>query len=441
MKELDKIPISKVSRASKFIGTGAKVGGNYIKHYAKKLIQQEVSRESLDEENASDIYDSLSELKGSALKVAQMLSMDQGMLPTAYAQKFSQAQYSAPPLSYPLVMKTFLQQVGQSPTGVFDSFSKQAIKAASIGQVHQAQKDGQKLAIKVQYPGVAASIESDLRIVKPLARQLFNIGAAEMEYYMGEVKNKLIEECDYQLELKRGTEIAEACDHIEGLRFPKYYAELSGERIITMDWIEGMHLNEFLATNPGLEVRQRAAQTLWDFFNYQIHELRMVHADPHPGNFLFADDGTVTVIDFGCVKELPDQFYHQYFQLINGHVIDDKKAFEKILEELKFLLPEDKAEERSYFTEVFYQIIELLGRPFRTNAFDFGDQSYFSQIYELGELYSKDKTLRRANGARGPKDALYINRTYFGLYSILNQLGATIRKSDHTPEEILALPV
>jgi predicted unusual protein kinase regulating ubiquinone biosynthesis (AarF/ABC1/UbiB family) len=100
VKEFDHIPISKVQRASKFITTGAKIGTNYLKHYGKKLINSDVSREELHLDNANDIYNSLSELKGGALKVAQMLSMDKNLLPTAYQQKFAMAQYSAPPLSF-----------------------------------------------------------------------------------------------------------------------------------------------------------------------------------------------------------------------------------------------------------------------------------------------------------------------------------------------------
>jgi predicted unusual protein kinase regulating ubiquinone biosynthesis (AarF/ABC1/UbiB family) len=426
MKEQDKIPVSKVSRASKFISTGAKVGGNYVKYYSKKLLNQDVQRSELDEDNAADIYDALSELKGSALKVAQMLSMDQGMLPAAYSNKFQQAQYSAPPLSYPLVVKTFQQQIGKGPKELFDSFSTSAVKAASIGQVHRASREGTDLAVKVQYPGVANSIESDLRIVKPLAQRLLNIKPAEMEYYLSEVKGKLIEECDYLLEVQRGMEIAKACSGIPGLKFPQYYPELSGPRIISMEWVSGLHMDAYLQSQPSQENKQKAAQALWDFYNFQIHQLRLVHADPHPGNFLFQEDGTVAVIDFGCVKELPEDFYNRYFQLISGDLIDDPKRFEEVLDDLRFLLPEDKPKERAYFKKIFYEMIELLGRPFRNPQFDFGDPSYFARIYELGEIYSKDKSLKNANGARGPKDALYINRTYFGLYSILNQLGAKI---------------
>ena len=108
-KDLDSIPISKIKRAAKIIGTGAKVGGNYIKYFAKKTVKPSTSKESLHEDNAADIYAALSEMKGSALKVAQMMSMDNQVLPKAYQDKFSMAQFNAPPLSYPLVLKSFQQ--------------------------------------------------------------------------------------------------------------------------------------------------------------------------------------------------------------------------------------------------------------------------------------------------------------------------------------------
>jgi predicted unusual protein kinase regulating ubiquinone biosynthesis (AarF/ABC1/UbiB family) len=101
MKEQQSIPVTKVARSAKFVKTGFQVGGNYIKHYSKKLFNPALSRDELNEDNAEDIYNSLSELKGSALKIAQMLSMDKNILPRAYSDKFTQAQYSAPPLSGP----------------------------------------------------------------------------------------------------------------------------------------------------------------------------------------------------------------------------------------------------------------------------------------------------------------------------------------------------
>ena len=250
MKEQTTIPISKVKRASKFVSTGVKVGGNYLKHYAKKALLQEVSQDKLDEKNASDIYDALSELKGSALKAAQMLSMDQGVLPKAFADKFQMAQYSAPPLSYPLVVRTFEKHLGKKPTELFDTFSKYAINAASIGQVHQATLNGKKLAVKVQYPGVADSVTNDLRIAKPLAARIMNVKVQDLEPYIKEVESKLIEETDYDLELSKSMEISQLCKNLSNLIFPKYYPEYSSKRIISMDWIDGVHLDEWLNTNP-----------------------------------------------------------------------------------------------------------------------------------------------------------------------------------------------
>lgn len=427
MKEQDKIPTSRFQRAGKFINTGAKVGGNYIKYYGKRILSGEDDQDGLQRSNADDIYSALSNLKGGALKIAQMMSMDQGILPKQYTEKFAQAQYSAPPLSYPLVSKTFKQFFGKSPTELFDSFTKNAVAAASIGQVHQAEKDGKKLAVKVQYPGVADAINSDLRIVKPLVGTLFNISSRELDHYLEEVKGRLIEETDYELELKRSEEISAACSHLENLIFPKYFPELSATRVLTMEWLEGEHLDQFLQTNPSQEMRNKVGQGLWDFYQFQIHELKQLHADPHPGNFLIKEDGRIGVIDFGCVKVLGEDFYNAYFQLMEPGVSDDNAAFVSLLSELKFLLPTDSEKEKAYFVEIYAEMHELLARPFFQEEFDFADKAYFEIIFSQAERFSNDKILRKANAARGPRDAIYLNRTYFGLYTLLNQLGARVK--------------
>ena len=278
MKEQHKIPISKVQRAAKFVGTGAKMGGNYLKYYAKKIVDPSTDRESLDEANAADVYESLSQLKGSALKVAQMMSMDQNVLPKAYTDKFQMAQYNAPPLSFPLVVKTFRKYFGKSPEDLFDSFTSKALNAASIGQVHQATLNGKKLAVKIQYPGVAHSVSSDLKLAKPIAMKLMNVKGKDLDKYIGEVEEKLLEETDYTLELKRSIQLTKNCASMD-IDFPKYYPEYSSERVITMDWIDGMHLSEWIETNPSQADRDRIGQNLWDFYNYQIHKLHTVHAD------------------------------------------------------------------------------------------------------------------------------------------------------------------
>ena len=427
MKEQSRIPTSKVQRAAMFVKTGAKVGGNYVKHYAKKAVNPKLSKEELHEDNARDIYKSLSELKGSALKVAQMMSMDKNLLPTAYQNKFSMAQYSAPPLSFPLVVKTFQKYFKKSPFAIFDTFTKSAVNAASIGQVHQATKDGNKYAVKIQYPGVSDSVKSDLKLVRPFAVRLMNLNEKDLDHYMEEVETKLIEETDYNLEVERSIKISEACAHIENLRFPKYYPDMSSQRVITMDWMDGKVLKEFIKLNPDQEARNRVGQAMWDFYDYQIHSLRQVHADPHPGNFIISDTGELGVIDFGCVKVIPDEFYHPYFKLIRKDMLQADDELEDTFEQLQFIYPADTKEDRIYFSAVIKDMMGLLGQPFHQDEFDFGDDSYFQKIFEMGEIISESKKFRESEKARGARDGLYINRTYFGLYNILNELKAKVR--------------
>jgi predicted unusual protein kinase regulating ubiquinone biosynthesis (AarF/ABC1/UbiB family) len=426
MKTQNSVPTTKVARASQFVKAGVKVGGNYIKHYSKKLIDPSLSKEELHKDNAADIYDALSELKGSALKMAQMLSMDRGLLPVAYTDKFTMAQYSAPPLSGPLVVKTFKTYFGKSPSELFDKFDINSVNAASIGQVHQAWKNGKRLAVKVQYPGVADAVSSDLKIAKPLAVRLLNLNERDIDRYMGEVETKLLEETDYDLELKRSIEISEACAHIPGLVFPAYYPELSSKRILTMDWLDGLHLKDFLKTNPSQDVRDRIGQALWDFYDFQIHTLRQVHADPHPGNFLMRNDGTMGVIDFGCVKVIPEFYYNNYFRLINPDTLEDPVLTEEVFTNLEFLTPADSLKDRQFFTDLFKEMTLMLAEPFAVDTFDFGDDAYFSKVYAFAEGLGKVDEIKNSKVARGSQDGLYVNRTYYGLYAMLNELKARV---------------
>lgn len=427
MKTIDKIPTGKLSRTSKLVSTGAKIGTNYLKYYSKKAFNPEITRDELDESNATDIYDGLKSLKGSALKVAQMLSMEKNLLPNAYVEKFSLAQFSVPPLSPPLVRKTFKKYNGQYPEELFDEFTSSSVNAASIGQVHRALKDGRKLAVKIQYPGVADSISSDLKLVKPIALKMFNIKGKDSDKYFQEVENKLLEETNYILEVEQSKRISEACSHIKGLKFPTYYQELSSERIITMDWMEGKHLSEFAKTDFSEEVGNKLGQSLWNFYMFQIHGLKEVHADPHPGNFLVNEQNDLIAIDFGCIKKVPDDFYIPYFELANPAHINDIDFFQGKLRELEILRPDDSKEEIEYFTGLFHEMLSLFTQPFHSEEFDFGDDAFWSQIANLSEKYSSDTQLRKMNGNRGSKHFIYINRTFFGLYNLLNDLKAKVK--------------
>jgi predicted unusual protein kinase regulating ubiquinone biosynthesis (AarF/ABC1/UbiB family) len=426
LKTLDKIPTGKIERASKLLKTGVKIGGNYAKYYGKKLVNSEITKDELNEDNATDIYDGLKSLKGSALKVAQMLSMEKNMLPNAYVDKFSLSQFSVPPLSAPLVRKTFKKYLGKYPEEVYDTFDKDSINAASIGQVHRATKDGADLAVKIQYPGVAQSISSDLALVKPIALRMFNIKGKDSDKFFKEVEDKLVEETNYLLEIEQSKEITQACNEIENLKFPQYYPILSSEKIITMDWMKGQHLGEFTKTSFSQELGNKLGQTLWDFYMFQIHGLRKVHADPHPGNFLINDEEQLIAIDFGCIKALPDSFYTPYFELATKENISNDKIFTKILYDLEILLTTDSESEIKFFKKLFHEMLSLFTSPFHEETFDFGNGDFWSKIAALGERFASDKEIRKMNGNRGSKHFLYMNRTFFGLYNLLHDLKAKV---------------
>ena len=431
MKEQNSIPTSKVERSAKFVKTGFQIGGNFIKHYSKKIFNSELTKDKLNEDNAADIYKSLSELKGSALKVAQMLSMDKNILPKAYTDQFSLSQYNAPPLSGPLIVRTFTKYFGKTPDKIFDKFDIKSTNAASIGQVHKAELNGKKLAVKIQYPGVGDSISSDLKLIKPIAFRLVGMSAKEMNVYMKEVEDRLLEETDYNLEIKRSIQISEACKVLDNLVFPTYYPELSSKRIITMDWIEGMHLKEFMATNPSQEYRNKIGQALWDFYNFQQHELRSVHADPHPGNFLITPEGKLAVIDFGCIKDIPDDFYYPFFALTSPDVLFDKEQTLKSFRELGMVLPGDNTQQIKFYSDAYTEMIKLFAKPYMYDSFDFSLPEFFNDLYGYGEKISKMPEFKQA---RGVKHFIYINRTNFGLYNILQELKATVNTCTFKPQ-------
>jgi predicted unusual protein kinase regulating ubiquinone biosynthesis (AarF/ABC1/UbiB family) len=259
-----------------------------------------------------------------------------------------------------------------------------------------------------------------------LAVQLLNLNDAEIDRYFVEVETKLLEEADYQLELRRSMEVTKLCENLENVFFPSYYPDYSSEKIITMDWLDGLHLKEFLATNPSQETRNQIGQALWDFYHFQMHTLKAVHADPHPGNFLFTQDGKLGILDFGCIKVIPEDFYRSYFALINPNILDKPEKMMAIFKELEFILEEDSEKFRQFFFDLFYKMIEILGRPFTHSTFDFGDDSYVQEVYGYFEYVASVKELKNANAARGSQHGLYVNRTFFGLYTLLNDLKAKV---------------
>jgi predicted unusual protein kinase regulating ubiquinone biosynthesis (AarF/ABC1/UbiB family) len=246
----------------------------------------------------------------------------------------------------------------------------------------------------------------------------------EVEVYFLEVKNKLYEETDYKLELNQLCEISAACNHIDGLVFPKTFKDLSSKHLLTMEWMEGIHLSEYTQSVVSIEHRNKIAQTLWDFFMYQIHILQKVHADPHPGNFLVSNKNELIALDFGCVKVLPKEFYDPYFELTKIENINNSDKLLSLLDELEMVLKDDKFEEKKLLTDTFKDVLSILNRPFQFEKFDFSQPEFFNDLLKLGSTLKDDKRIRKLNSNRGSRHFLYVNRTLFGLLGLMNSFKA-----------------
>jgi predicted unusual protein kinase regulating ubiquinone biosynthesis (AarF/ABC1/UbiB family) len=254
---------------------------------------------------------------------------------------------------------------------------------------------------------------------------MFNIKGKDSDKYFQEVEDKLVEETNYDLEISQSKEIAKSCAHIPNLLFPEYYEDYSSDRIITMDFMKGEHLSVFTKHNNDKKKSNQLGQALWDFYMFQIHILKKVHADPHPGNFLINEDAQLIALDFGCMKSIPNNFYMPYFELSNVKIINNPVIFKEKLYELEILTPNDTKEELGFFTEMFHELLSVFTLPFHDEIFDFSNPEFFNKIGKLSERYGKSTELRKFNANRGSKHFIYINRTFFGLYSLMFDLKAT----------------
>jgi predicted unusual protein kinase regulating ubiquinone biosynthesis (AarF/ABC1/UbiB family) len=196
-------PSSKLDRGKIFAKTGLKLGTNYAKRYLKKKTgRNETQKETTDfhSQNARQVFNEFTKLRGTALKIAQSMSMDQGMLPEEFAEVMSEAQYSVPPINKALARSIIKKELGDYPENLFLEFDGEALAAASIGQVHQARlKNGQKVAVKIQYPNVKNTIHSDMSMAKTLMKRIVN-GTGNFDEYFEEIESTLMEETDYHQE-------------------------------------------------------------------------------------------------------------------------------------------------------------------------------------------------------------------------------------------------
>ena len=419
----DDFPSSKFDRGKIFAKTGLKVGTNYAKRYLKKSIGKEETEEEqrkFHSDNARQVFNEFSKLRGTALKIAQSLSMDEGMLPDEFAEVMSEAQYSVPPINKALARSIIKKELGDYPENLFAEFDTEAIAAASIGQVHKARlHSGEKVAVKIQYPNVRNTIHSDMSIAKSLVKRLAKRGA-NLDDYFDEVESTLMEETDY---LQEGKYIEYFYERFAGQKVvtPRWIQDLSSQKVLTMTFVEGRHLKEFLATEPTQEERNHFGQLLWDFFHDQVEQRNFIHADTHPGNFFFQEDGRLGVIDFGCVKKFDEEFTQNYMQLLpilrEGDEQDIRDLYQRL--DITKANPENPKKEEEFF-QFCKNYGETFAMPYLDDEFDFGNPSFKRRINHYA------KRMPVMNEPRGDKNFIYSTKVHMGLYSILIKLKAQI---------------
>jgi predicted unusual protein kinase regulating ubiquinone biosynthesis (AarF/ABC1/UbiB family) len=323
-----------------------------------------------------------------------------------------------------LVRRLIKQALGDYPEHVFESFGTQAVAAASLGQVHRARlTDGTDVAVKIQYPNVRESIDADLRVVRGIARKV--VGNRSIDPYLDEVRERLREETDYENE-GRNIEFFAEQYRSRTIVTPRWIPEYTTTTVLTMTFVEGRHLNEYLETGPTQEERDRYGQMLWDFVHDQVAADHLtVHADAHPGNFLFRSDGRIGLLDFGCVKHFPRSFRDDLLHLFKARLDDDVRGLAAQYRALEIMHEGLSDDEREFLSGLLEDLGRIVISPYREDSFDFGEASTLKELQALIPKLTGREAFRHRQPVGSPQ-FVYVNRLLVGFLSILTRLGARI---------------
>jgi len=377
------------------------------------------------------LFGALGQLRGSALKVSQLLSMHPGLLPDGVRQELARAHHQAPPLNRALVGRVFRQAFGQEPEALFDHFEPTAFAAASLGQVHRAQLAGHgTVAVKVQYPGIAATIASDMQLMRTALRALAHTDLplpadAVVDGVMHEIEATLLREVDYLQEAEQLQWFAQHAAR-PGVAMARPLLSHTRAQVLTQQHLPGQHLQAWLATQPPQAQRDQAGQHLWDWFMHCIFALGRVHADPHPGNFLFSADGTVGVLDFGCTRSLSGGFRHQVTQAWSALLrpAADPQRHALVLQAYQALgLARADLDLATYTHALAPALAEMQAwqiEPFTQAVFDFGTKT------PPPLTPPADQRVLGRHLQQVPREMPAFERMWMGLMHLLTQLGARV---------------
>ncbi|MBI9088886.1 MAG: AarF/ABC1/UbiB kinase family protein [Desulfobacterium sp.] len=426
----EKIPTGKFKRSVTGTGTAARVGGKVLTYLAKRPFLSRDGKEKAKERMAAQsgeiLFKGLSVLRGTALKVAQQLSLELDLFPPALQKELEKSYHQVPPLNRALVSRVMSKALGRHPNELFASFDTLAFAGASLGQVHKATSfDGEALAVKVQYPGMATTIKSDIQMIKTLVRPL-------PEYRLIlpsllEIEARLLEEIDYLKEADNLSRFKQGLN-LPGIAIPDIDRSTSCGTVLTTTLMAGLPLDQWLASSPDQAMRDQVAQGLYDLFMESLYTHHTIHADPNPGNFIIRNDLTIGVIDFGCIKHLEKPFVTLYQQLPRALALGDKTTYLQLLRKLKVLKPGIPLAEEKQFLQAAYDVGHWFGEYYQPDRFDFGADPGFvgrgrtlmTQLFQFRELFDSNP------------EFVYLDRTRYGLIRLFEKMNARVRmKNGH----------
>ena len=426
-RDADQLPVrhtSTLARNAALLRVGGRAGTDYAIHRARRRFASAERRTELDTaqelRSAAQVTDALGDMKGALMKLGQMVSYLAPGLPEPVRDALAELQQNAPPMSAELAAEVVATELGAPPEQVFAEWDPVPIAAASIGQVHRAMTHGgEAVAVKVQYPGVADAIRSDLKSAGALLRALaLQYPGLEPGPLVDELRTRVVEELDYELEAEHQRGFAASYVDHPFIHVPRVYDEHSTGRVLVTELDDGVRFAELMDW-PQSE-RDLAGETIFRFVFTGIYRLHRFNGDPHPGNYLFHPGGRVTFLDFGLCKVFAESEVDQLQALIDACVINpDAARFRVVMEKSGFLesgAPVSDDEVQSFFHQ-FYALVAEHGSV--TVGSEYADETarvFFDTSTPEGRM------LKYTNV---PPEFAIIQRINLGLYGVLAQLRAT----------------
>lgn len=376
-----------------------------------------------DEANAKTLTEALGALKGAALKLGQLLALQSHSLPRAYTHALSSLHAEAPPMHGTLMRMQFHREMGRYPEELFASYETEPMAAASLGQVHGAvTRSGERVAVKVQYPGIERSIASDLANLRGTL-ETFSLSrrrAPDVWNAVDEVEERLAAEVDYRREADSAELFRKLLAGRDDVAVPRVHRELSSRRVLTLERLDGDHLAAFLKRRPSQDERDALATQLLDLFFLETLRLGLLHADPHPGNFLFLPGGRIGLLDFGCVKGF-DAAIREHHRAVYHVAPGDTAALLALHERFAFYTADDPRRDAKRDALLDMERLDL-AKYHDARPFDFGDAAHLRSLTSIMGTFLK-------LGLTTPSFVYYV-RAKLGLYGLFHQMKARVRCQD-----------